>query len=122
MESVTQEIKTKFNQYLQIYFCSCVDGRYRHLCTSTWKPDPRNWSHSNILIQCISRLYWAYTGNQSCWCGVSVRPKVQGAIYYILSSREDLDKREYDWLMEKNTQLKSLYPPALKKLPKTKKA
>lgn len=115
-----EEIKEKYNAYLQIYWCSGRDGRYKHLCKSEWKPDIPNWAHSAIMINCISRLYWAYSGNQSCWCDLKSRPTIQGAIHYIFQNKEDLDKKEYNWLFEKQKELKELYPPTVKK--QTKKS
>ena len=105
-----EEIKDKYKAYLQIYFCSGVDGMYKHWCKGEWKPDPANWAHSAIVVQCISRLYWAYTGVESIWCNLKARPKPQSAVFYIFQNKEDLDKREYTWLLEKQKELKVLYP------------
>ena len=116
-DELLQDIKSKYNFYVEVMKKNRVDNYYvKHDCgADTHTKCLRDWAHSSILIECVGRLYWCFTGYQPVYCNLKIRPELGGVMYYIFNNRPDLDNKEYEWLMAVKDKLKLLYPPAVKK-------
>lgn len=112
LAEIKEDLKSKYDFYLGVMKSSRVDGYYqKHDCGSTsHKACLKNWAHSSILLELVCQFYWCFFDYQPVYCNLKNRPKLKDVMYRVFSNREDLDSKEYSWLMAVKDDLKELVP------------
>lgn len=115
MEEILKSLYDKYHSCLAVLKenepSRCVDGKLYHLNTCKEKSHRECWAkgtRARILLEATSRFIFMVTGEQSVWCGIKSRPKLNAVVYYIIQNSEDISNKNYQFLMDVKNKLVEL--------------